>query len=98
MIKPFHIQLALAALNMTRAELGEAIGVTGQTIGRFIHNERGVNVGAVADMESYFRKRGVVFLDEGDLAGLPGKGIGIWIKHHSEKKDASAKTVPEVAS
>ena len=92
MIKPLHIQIALAALGMSRADLGKAIGVTGQTVNRFILNGRGVNVGTVADMEKYFRERGIIFLDEGDL---PGKGIGIWIKHQSEapgaQKDASAK-------
>lgn len=97
MIKPFHIQLALAALSMTRAELGKAIGVTGQTVGRFIHDSRGVNSGTVFAMEKFLKERGVVFLDEGDLRGLPGKGIGIWIKHHSEAPGALEKSGPSEA-
>ena len=95
MIKPLHIQIALAALNISRADLGKAIGVTGQTVNRFILNGRGINFGTVSDMERYFRDRGVVFLHEGDM---PGKGIGIWIKHQSEapgaQKVASATSDP----
>ena len=51
MIKPLHIQIALAALNISRADLGKAIGVTGQTVNRFILNGRGINFGTVSDME-----------------------------------------------
>jgi len=87
MIKPLHIQLALAALDMTRAELGTAVDVTGQTVNRFILGKPGVAFGTVAAMEAFFKSRGIIFLDEGDM---PGKGIGIWIKHASEAPHAAS--------
>ncbi len=75
MISPLHIRLAMAAFNMSQIDLAAKMGVDKMTIGRYLRGDKGIAVGLVAEMERYFKERGVCFVDEGDQA--PAGGLGI---------------------
>lgn len=78
MIEPLHIKMALAALDMTKAQLGEAAGVSSQTIAKAIAG-KGVNSNTLTTIERYFQWRGLEFFNKGDARHL-GEGIGVRFK------------------
>ena len=75
MIEPLHIKLAMAAFDMTKAQLGDAVGVSPQTISAAIAG-KGVNSKTFNIIEQYFEKRGLVFVGAGD-ARKRGTGLGV---------------------
>lgn len=78
MLTPLHIKLAMTTLGMTNADLGNEIDVSGQTVGALVGQRHGTNSRTMAKIETFFREKGIIFLEAGELSA--GGGIGIRLK------------------
>lgn len=75
MLTGLHIRLALAAFEMTYEDLGKELDIDPVTLRSFAYDRRGINSQTVEKMGKYFKGRGVVFLDDGQVTMTGGRGI-----------------------
>lgn len=78
MLTPAHIRIAMVLLDLSQQDVGDAIGVSGQTVGKYAGGRGAISSDTLGDIEKYFKSKGVVFLDD-DQPSLGG-GIGVRLK------------------
>lgn len=78
MITTLQIRMAMTAFDMTNADLGEIVGVAGQTIGNFVSGRRkGTSSDTINKIERYFMSRGVSFISAEGSSFRGGEGIRV---------------------
>jgi DNA-binding XRE family transcriptional regulator len=87
MFSPTHLRLAMAACDVTYADIAEEIGVVKPTVRNFAKGGN-INSGTLVKIEKYFTDRGIIFIEAGHPA--PEGGIGIRISSITASSESRA--------
>ena len=90
-ITSFQIKSARAALNLSRPELADNIGIHVRTIDKIENSknfEAPVNATTLKKLTSYFIERGIKFLPAVDDDGIDGAGLRYFPISKDKKKES----------